>query len=92
MIDNEYIDEEEKEIIESLYSEEWVSDFNDDINKKYQEYARYSIEFNNKIEINLTQRDFNNIQVKAIQAGTTYQSLISMLIHSYNEGKIALTI
>jgi len=32
------------------------------------------------------------IQIKAIEAGVPYQSLISMLIHKYNEGKIALNL
>ena len=90
MID--FIDEEEKEIIESLRSDSWISDFNDDIRKKYEEYASNTIDFKNKVEINLTDKDFNKIKIKAIEAGVPYQALISMLIHKYNEGKIGLNI
>lgn len=90
MID--FIDEEEKEIIESLCSDSWILDFNDDSRKKYEEYASNTIEFKNKVEVNLTDKDFNKIKIKAIEAGVPYQTLISMLIHKYNEGKIVLNV
>lgn len=88
----EYIDEEEREIIESLHSEEWVSDFNEDIKKQYEEYARNYFEFKNKVEVRLTDKDFNRIQIKSAQLGIPYESIIALLIHKYNEGEIALTI
>lgn len=87
-----YIDEEEKEIIESLYNESWFSDFNEDVKKEYESYAKNYFDFKNKVEINLTDKDYHKIQIKAIEAGMPYQSLISMLIHKYNEGKIALNV
>lgn len=85
----DYIDEEEKELIESLHSEKWVSDFNDDIKKMYEESAQYSILSTKRINIKVTEKDFEKIQAKALQEGLSYQSLISMLIHKYNEGKVA---
>ncbi len=90
MID--FIDEEEKEIIESLNSDSWISDFDDDIKKIYEEYSINTFDFKNKIEVNLTDKDFSNLRLKAIEAGVPYQSLIAMLIHKYNEGKIRLNI
>jgi len=87
-----YIDQEEKELIESLHSEDWVPNPDKSINKVYEEYARNSFQFKNKIEINLSDRDIEKIKIKAIQEGIPYQSIISLLIHRYNEGKIALTI
>lgn len=87
-----FIDEDEKEIIESLRSDSWISDFNDDIRKKYEDYASNTIEFKNKVEVNLTDKDFDKIKIKAIEAGVPYQALISMLVHKYNEGKIGLNV
>lgn len=87
-----FIDEDEKEIIESLRSDSWISDFNDDIWKKYEDYASNTIEFKNKVEVNLTDKDFDKIKIKAIEAGVPYQALISMLVHKYNEGKIGLNV
>jgi predicted DNA binding CopG/RHH family protein len=87
-----YIDQEEEELIESLHSGEWDTNINIDKNNIYKDYAINSIELNNKIEINLTEKDIQKIKIKAIQQGTTYQALISMLVHNYNEGKIALNL
>jgi predicted DNA binding CopG/RHH family protein len=89
---NEYIDEEEKEIIESLYEFDWQTNPDKETNRIYEEYAKNYFDKKNKIEVNLTDRDFNKIQFKALQAGIPYESLIAMLIHKYNEGKIALTL
>ena len=87
-----YIDHEEMEIIESLHLADWDAKLNNEINNNYKNYAINSIEISNKIEINLTEKDIQKIKIKAIQQGTTYQALISMLVHNYNEGKIALNI
>ena len=38
----------------------------------------------------MTERDLKKIQAKAIEEGLPYQSLISMLIHKYNEGKVSI--
>lgn len=36
----------------------------------------------------MTERDLKKIQAKAVEEGVPYQSLISMLIHKYNEGRV----
>jgi predicted DNA binding CopG/RHH family protein len=89
---NNFIDNEEKELIESLHSEEWVSDFNADIKKEYEEYARQSLSNTKQISISVSERDYNKIQTRAIQEGLSYQSLIALLIHKFNEDKIAITL
>ena len=88
MID--YIDNEEKEIIESLHSVKWNTEPDHEQNKVYEEYAKYSIENGEKIEIYLKQQDFQKIQEKALEEGVTYQAMISMLIHKFNEGEVEL--
>ena len=42
-----------------------------------------------RINIRMSERDLKKIQAKAIEEGIPYQSLISMLIHKYNEGKLS---
>jgi len=44
-----YIDQEEKDLIESLYSEEWEPKPDKNVNKVYEDYARKSIKFKNKL-------------------------------------------
>jgi len=38
----------------------------------------------------MSERDLKKIRAKAIEEGIPYQSLISMLIHKYSEGKISI--
>jgi predicted DNA binding CopG/RHH family protein len=40
----------------------------------------------------MSERDLMKIRAKAIEEGIPYQSLISMLIHKYNEGKVTITL
>src|SRR4030042_6399531 len=86
----EYPDKDERELAESLENEEWVSDLTKKEKKRYQEYARYSLGKQKRINIRMTERDLMKIQARAIEEGIPYQSLISMLIHKYNEGKVLI--
>lgn len=83
-----YWDEDERELAESLEKEEWISDLTKKEKRQYEEYARHSLGKQKRINIRMTERDLNKIRAKAIEEGIPYQSLISMLIHKYNEGKI----
>ena len=38
----------------------------------------------------MAERDLQKIKINALREGIPYQSLISMLIHKFNEGKITL--
>ena len=84
-----YLDKDEIELAKSLENEEWISDLTKKEKKQYQEYARYSLSKRKRINIRMSERDLNKIQAKAIEEGIPYQSLISMLIHKYNEGKLS---
>jgi predicted DNA binding CopG/RHH family protein len=84
------IDKDEMELAKSLETEEWVSDLSKKDKKRYEEYARASLTKQKRINIRMTERDLKKIQAKAIEEGLPYQSLISMLIHKYNEGKVSI--
>ena len=85
-----YLDKDEKALAKSLEDEEWISDLTEKEKKQYEEYARYSLNKQKRINIRMTERDLRKIRAKAIEEGIPYQSLISMLIHKYNEGKISI--
>ena len=87
-----YLDKHEMELAKSLENEEWISDFTKKEKKQYEEYARYSLSKRKRINIRMSERDLKKIQAKAIEEGIPYQSLISMLIHKYNEGKLSIII
>ena len=84
-----YLDKDEMELAKSLEKEEWISDLTKKEKKQYEEYARYSLSKRKRINIRMSERDLKKIQAKAIEEGIPYQSLISMLIHKYNEGKVS---
>ncbi|MCX5976120.1 MAG: antitoxin [Coprothermobacterota bacterium] len=85
-----YIDKYEMELSKSLETEEWISDLTKKEKKQYEEYARNSLTKQKRINIRMTERDLKKIQARAIEEGLPYQSLISMLIHKYNEGKVSI--
>ncbi|GAB6267627.1 MAG: hypothetical protein PHV90_05555 [Smithella sp.] len=87
---NVYLDDDEKKLAESLENEEWVSDLPKKEKQKYEASARYSLNKQMRINIRMTERDLMKIRAKAIEEGIPYQSLISMLIHKYNEGKMSI--
>jgi predicted DNA binding CopG/RHH family protein len=86
-----YLDKEEMELAKSLEAEEWVSDLTKKEKKQLEEYAQNSLMKQKRINIRMSERDLKKIQAKAIEEGIPYQSLISMLIHKYNEGKVSIS-
>lgn len=82
-----YLDKEEKELVESFEKGEWKPTKKKDQNK-YVKAAKESLAKNKRINIRLTTKDYHDIQVKAIEEGIPYQTLISSLIHKYNKGEL----
>ena len=87
---NKYLDDDERQLAESLENEEWVSDLTKEEKQKYEASAHNSLNKQMRINIRMTERDLMKIRAKAIEEGIPYQSLISMLIHKYNEGKMSI--
>jgi predicted DNA binding CopG/RHH family protein len=85
-----YLDKDENELARLLESDEWISDLSKKEKKQYEEYARYSLNKQRRINIRMSERDLKKIRAKAIEEGIPYQSLITMLIHKYNEGKVSI--
>lgn len=82
-----YLDKEEKDLIDSYERGEWKSVKKKE-QAKYVKAAKESIAKNKRINIRLTSKDYNDIQVKAIKEGIPYQTLISSIIHKYNKGEL----
>ncbi len=82
-----YLDKEEKDLIESYENGEWKS-----VKKKnrtdFVKAAKESLAKNKRINIRLTYKDFHDIQLKAMEEGIPYQTLISSIIHKYNKGDL----
>ena len=83
------IDQEEKELMESIERDAWkpVEDF-DQEKEKAISAARNTLKKNKRINLRLTQKDYHQIQIRAIEEGIPYQTLISSLVHKYLNGSL----
>jgi len=84
------IDQEEKDLMESIERDEWqpVKNF-DQRKKKAIEAARNTLKKDKRINLRLSQKDYHQIQIKAIEEGIPYQTLISSIVHKYLNGALA---
>jgi len=83
------LDQEEKELMESIDRDEWKSVKNVDQEKKEAvQAARNTLKKEKRINLRLTQKDYRQIQVKAIEEGIPYQTLISSIVHKYLNGSL----
>ncbi|MCL0042638.1 hypothetical protein M1N77_02480 [Thermodesulfovibrionales bacterium] len=81
------LDEEEKDILESYNRGEWRPVKNPKVEiKKLREYARNTLQKDKRINIRVSSKDLDQIQVIAAQEGIRYQTLISSIIHKYVSG------
>jgi len=84
------IDQEEKDLMESIERDEWqpVKKF-DQEKEKAMTAARNTLKKEKRINLRLTQKDYHQIQIKAIEEGIPYQTLISSLVHKYLNGSLS---
>ena len=97
MIDNKYLDEEEKDLVESFERGEWESIPEKKAEKNKATFKKAVIATqkkrrleNKKISINIFKSDLSIIREKAEHEGLPYQTLIKQLVHKYATGQIKL--
>jgi len=83
------IDQEEKDLMESIERDEWqpVKNINQE-RKKAIDAARNTLKKDKRINLRLSQKDYHQIQIKAIEEGIPYQTLISSIVHKYLNGSL----
>ncbi len=84
------LDEEEKELMESIDRDEWksVNDLEQQ-KQKAMEAARNTLKKNRRINLRLSEKDYRQIQIKAVEEGMPYQTLISSIVHKYLNGSLS---
>ncbi len=84
------LDQDEKDLMESVERGEWqpVKNIAEEKDKAMLA-ARNTLKKDKRINLRLTQRDYHLIQIKAIEEGIPYQTLISSLVHKYLNGFLA---
>jgi predicted DNA binding CopG/RHH family protein len=81
------LDDEEKDILESYERGEWVPVKNQSQEiRKLQQYAKNTLQKDKRINIRMSSKDLDHVQVIAAQEGIPYQTLVSSIIHKYVSG------
>ena len=84
------LDQEEEDLMKSLEDNEWETVKNLEQEKRVAiTAARNTLKKDKRINLRLTQKDYQQIQIKAIEEGIPYQTLISSLVHKYLNGSLA---
>ena len=83
------IDKEETALEKEIENGEWVlvPDMENEITE-IRVQAHNFLNKNKKINLRLSDWDYNKIKMKAFQEGLPYQTLISGLIHKYVTGQL----
>ena len=82
------IDDEEKDLIDSIEKDEWQS--TDDVNtqkSRAMKFADATMRKDKRMNIRISERDLRNLKIKAMEEGLPYQTLVSMIIHKYLSGR-----
>ena len=83
------LDEEEKALLASIEKGEWeeLPDI-EQARLDYQKIAKETFNKKRKINLRLTERDAELAQIRALQEGMPYQTLLSSVIHKYLTGQL----
>ena len=83
------LNKEEKEILSAYEKGNFASipSIKKEISK-YQEYAKYTLQKNKRINIRISERDLIHIQKKAVEEGLPYQTFISSILHKFITGNL----
>lgn len=89
----EPLDQEERELMALLEEEDWQPVNNIEQEKeKVVAAARNTLKKDKRINLRLTQKDYHQIQIKAVEEGIPYQTLISSIVHKYLNGTLTAKI
>lgn len=80
---------EERDLIEGFERGEWqsVANFEDEI-QAARAAARHTLNKTKRVNLRVTERDFNLAHARAREEGIPYQTLLSSVIHKYLSGRL----
>ncbi|MBI5329632.1 MAG: hypothetical protein HZB71_03365 [Betaproteobacteria bacterium] len=83
------LDQEEREILEAYERRELKSVATKEELARLKAAARATAIKDRRVNIRLSSGDLNDIQVKALEEGVPYQTLIASVLHKYVTGRLA---
>jgi predicted DNA binding CopG/RHH family protein len=89
MKETKYLDNEEKELIESLEGDNWKPAKDIEGRKSLlSKTATNTLTKDQRMNIRRTKNDLDGIKSKAVEEGIPYQTLVASIIHKYVTGKL----
>ena len=84
-----HLDDEERDLLESVERGEWKSGRNlkQEI-EKHRQYARNTLRKDRRVNIRIPSRDLEALQAKAAEDGMPYQTLMASVLHRYVAGRL----
>lgn len=83
------LDNEERELLESIESGEWESVPNlEEELRRNRDYARNTLKKDRRVNIRISSRDLEDIQTRAVEDGIPYQTLMASVLHKYVSGRL----
>ena len=80
---------EEHDLLASVENGEWKSVKNlPGEKKRYSTIARHTLRQDKRINIRVSQRDLEGLQVRALREGIPYQTFIASILHKYVAGQL----
>ena len=77
------------DILESFEAGEWGTvDEIEAEKQRYSDYARATFRKDKRISLRISSKNLEALQVKALEEGIPYQTLISSILHKYVNGRL----
>jgi len=80
------LDEEERDLMESIEKDEWNSLEGPEKEKeieRLQRAAKNTFTKSERMNIRISPKDLQDLKIRALQEGIPYQTLVSSIIHKY---------
>lgn len=83
------LDREEQQIHESYERDEWkpVADREQEL-ERHGQYAREAFKKDMRVNIRISRKDLEALQVRALEEGIPYQTLMASVLHKYVGGRL----
>ena len=83
------LDKEEKELLDRYERGEWksVRNLKEEI-EKHRGYARQTLKKDKRVNIRISSMVLDELQLRAVEDGLPYQTLISSILHRFVTGRL----
>lgn len=78
----------DKELLEAYDRGELSSVFSSKDLKKYQKYAKATFAKDRRVNIRISSKVLEGLQLRAVEEGIPYQTLIASILHKFIQGRL----